>query len=215
MINRWMKGSAVAVFALGMFACSSPSVGLPSSSSGDDVTPPATETPSTPSTPKDPAKDGPKVQGTNPIGSGETKSVAVDNAVGATIELSDGTKIEIPAGALPSDNLVISVTSSTQPAPGEYSAISPLFVFGPDGTVFSAPVHVSFPVTVPVNKAPADLTVLWSRLNAVGYDIVPTTFSGIADGKYLATAEVTHFSTGFCGEKYSTDPHPNQDPYQE
>ena len=213
MDNRWLKGSFVAVFALGMFACSSPSVDVPASSSGGSGAPPSATTPSDPGTPPDTTKPMPGA--TNPVGSGESKTVAIDNSVGGSVELSDGTKLEIPAGALPDGVTEISITSATSAAPAVYNAVSPLFVFGPEGTVFSSPVKISFPVTIPSNLAASDLTVLWSRLHGQGYDKVPTEYTAIAGGKVLMTGTIQHFSTGFAGEKWTTDPLPNTDPYQE
>lgn len=149
------------------------------------------------------------------IGSGETKTIAIDNAVGGSVALADGTKIEVPPGALPEGVTLISVTSSTEAAPSSYTTYTPSFTFAPDGAVFEKPLTVSFPVTLPSGVGTGDVTVLWSRpAGQPGYDMVPTTFNpGSAEGSYVAVAQVTHFSEGFVGRKYTVDPLPPPDPY--
>ncbi len=150
----------------------------------------------------------------NPAGSGETATATIDNETGGTVALSDGTTIEVPAGALPPGVDTITVTSSPDPAPAEYEAVAPVFHFGPDGTIFAKPLKVTIPITAPAGTDTSTLTVLWSRpSNAPGFDMVPTTFAPSTTG-FIATSEVTHFSRGFCGKKYATDPHPPADPYQ-
>jgi hypothetical protein len=153
----------------------------------------------------------------NPTGSGEKVSQKIDNKTGGSVELKDGTKIEVPPDALPPGVEEITVTSAPEPAPAEYKSVSPKFVFEPEGTVFLKPLKVSFPVTIPEGTSTDKLTVLWSRHNAEGFDMVPTQFVAGADAKsFTAIAEVTHFSFGFCGEKYepTADPHPVADPYK-
>ena len=59
---------------------------------------------------------------------------------------AQGVVLTIPAGALPSDT-TISITEDADPVPSGYTALSSLYSFGPDGTVFLKPVTVSFPLT--------------------------------------------------------------------
>jgi hypothetical protein len=150
----------------------------------------------------------------NPTGTGETKTVAIDNTVGATIALSDGAAITVPAGALPAGVDAITITSSTSAAPADYAVVSPVYAFGPEGTVFLAPVSISFPVAFSGTDT-SDLTVLWSRQRSDGYDMVPTTFTAVdgKPGQFVAAAAVTHFSSGMVGHKYTSDPRPSTDPY--
>lgn len=151
----------------------------------------------------------------NPIGSGETLSVKIDNATGGTVALPNGTQLEVPPGALPPGVETIAITSSSEPAPAVYAAASPMYVFEPDGTVFLKPIKVSIPVTLPAGVTASELTLLWSRSQGNGYDMVPSTLSPIAGSatELLAVGEVTHFSTGFIGLKFTTDPNPTPDPY--
>ncbi len=159
---------------------------------------------------QEPAKG--EVPPSNPAGTGEKVSVKIDNEKGGQVELSDGTRIDVPPGALPPDVDTITVTSSTEPAPAEYKTVSPVFVFEPSGTVFLKPLQVTIPISVVQGLDTSKLTILWSRQRADGFDIVPTTFA-LSSSAVTAVGEVTHFSKGMVGEKYVVDPHPAPDPY--
>ena len=45
--------------------------------------------------------------------------------------------------------------------------------------------------------------------------MVVTEFTPVAGttADFIAVGEVMHFSQGFCGAKYTSDPHPVKDPY--
>lgn len=149
----------------------------------------------------------------NPTGSGEKVEVAIDNSVGGTVELKDGTKIEVPAGALPPGVEAITITSSPAAAPAVYSAFSPTYEFGPAGTVFLEPLKVTVPFTMPAGEtSTANLTVFWSRSSGPGFDMIPTEFVSSADG-VNAIGKVTHFSKCFVGRRFALDPFPPKDPY--
>ena len=151
----------------------------------------------------------------NPAGDGATISTHIDNASGGTVALPNGTSIDVPPGALPPGVDTISVTSSPDAAPTEYTALSPVYVFGPDGTVFLKPLTITMPVTLPAGTDTSTLTILWSRANGVGFDMIPSDFTAVAGSStdFIASGEITHFSQGFCGLKYATDPHPAMDAY--
>ena len=84
---------------------------------------------------------------------------------GATVALTDGAKIAIPADALDADlSLTMAVASEAPPA--ELQPASPRYEFGPAGTVFARPVKVSFPVTGSV----ANPTIYWSKADGSGYE---------------------------------------------
>jgi hypothetical protein len=151
----------------------------------------------------------------NPAGDGSTVTVAIDNSVGGTIQLAGGTALTVPAGALPAGVDSITITSSMDPAPSDYHAVTPMFVFGPNGAIFLKPLTVSMPVTLQDRASTADFTILWSRPRTDGFDMLPTTFAPVSGNQFIATASVNHFSRGMCGEKYSVDPRPSKDPYGE
>jgi hypothetical protein len=152
----------------------------------------------------------------NPSGNGETVSAKIDNAAGGTVELSNGTKIEVPAGALPPGVDTITVTSSMEPAPVEYKTASPVYTFGPEGAVFAKPLKVSIPMRLPAGKSLSEMSMLWSRSRGDGFDMVPTEFvadPSIGGSAFVAIGEVTHFSKGMCAEKFVVDPRPVADAY--
>lgn len=151
----------------------------------------------------------------NPTGSGETATKKIDNATGGTVALPNGTTLDVPPGALPPGVDTITITSSPVAAPAEYVAASPTFIFEPDGTIFLKPLKISIPVTLTADAKVADLTMLWSRAHSDGFDMLPTSFTPVVgkSSDFIASGEVTHFSRGFCGAKYATDPHPARDAY--
>jgi hypothetical protein len=221
--GSWSTLGAAALVALCLSAATGCAIdGAPAGGTGVAATPspsaspaasPAAATPTSPWTAPGAAPVSPQ----NPSGTGETVSIPIDNSAGGSVALPDGTRLDIPAGALPPGVDTITVTSSTTGAPAEYSSLTPLFVFGPDGTVFLSPIAVSVPVAVSAGTDISGLTILWSRASGAGFDMLPTTFAPVAGSstQYTATASVTHFSRGFCGAKFSTDPHPSKDPYME
>jgi hypothetical protein len=118
-----------------------------------------------------------------------TAQATVSQVVGASggSVATTGLTLTIPQGAL-ADSTTITVQNEGA-VPQGYVGLSSLFQFGPDGTVFAQPVTVSFPISGGTNPA-----VFWSNAQG-GFDEVPTTATSTA-----ATAQVTHFSQGFCGE---------------
>jgi hypothetical protein len=205
---RALASLSLALAALGAAACSSD----PSTSTTTGPSPVPAAAPSPTTTPNDAPGSAPKA---NPTGDGATISTHIDNASGGTVALPNGTTIDVPPGALPPGVDTISVTSSTAAAPTEYTALSPVYVFGPDGTVFLKPLTITIPVTLPSGMDTSTLTILWSRANGVGFDMIPSDFSPASGSStdFFASGEVTHFSQGFCGLKYTTDPHPATDAY--
>jgi hypothetical protein len=206
----WKSVSSVAVLAVAL-------VGV-AGCAAEDVSSPA-PAPSATSADAPPASTPPAPAASNPGGSGETASQQIDNSAGGSVELPDGTSLDVPAGALPPGVDTITVTSSPEAAPADYVASTPAYVFGPDGAVFLKPLKISIPVNVDAGSYTADLTVLWSRISSDtsgGFDMVPTEFKPVAGSstKFVAVAEVTHFSRGFCGKKYTKDPRPSTDPYK-
>lgn len=166
------------------------------------------ETSVAPSSPPEPGL------GANPAGTGESASATIDNDQGGSVALPDGSELIVPPGALPPGVDTITVTSTPTPAPADYATVTPVYRFEPDGTVFLKPLTIKMPFSLATDQTPEAHTVLWSRQRAEGYDMVATKFeAGSASGEYWAVAEVTHFSTGMVGKRYTTDPHPAPDPY--
>ena len=130
-----------------------------------------------------------------PSGNGNGSGGGVGQPVTQTIGTSGGTVstqgvvLTIPAGALPGDTQ-ITITPTTDPIPDGYAGLSPLFKFGPDGTVFQTPATVDFALA---NKGTTP-TVFWSNSSG-GYDALAT--SATSDG---VSAPVMHFSSGFVAD---------------
>lgn len=115
-----------------------------------------------------------------------TSATASVGAGGGSVSLAGGASVTVPSGAL-GTTVDVSVQRSSSAAPT--GAITPIFSFGPDGTTFSAPVTVTFPVPAGTTAA----SVFWSVPGSPGaYESVPTTISGTT-----ATAQVSHFSSGY------------------
>lgn len=112
-------------------------------------------------------------------------------AAGGIVSMSEGPTITIPPGALAADT---TVTVSQMSAAAPSGAISPLFRFGPDGTTFGSPVAIAFPVPDGTTVA----AIYWTKPgSATDYETVPATVEGT-----IATAYVTHFSSGYVGPLY-------------
>lgn len=124
--------------------------------------------------------------GSTPTGNG----TAVVGPGGGTVLLGDGPAMVVPAGALGS---VTTLTIAPSPIAAPSGAVTGVFQFGPDGTTFSAPVKVTFPV--PAATSAASVALYWTKPgSAAAWDVLPLTVSG-----GVATGHVTHFSAGFVG----------------
>jgi hypothetical protein len=112
---------------------------------------------------------------------------------GGTVTLGKAS-IQIPPGAL-TRSTTITITIRSDHPPSEYRTFSAFYEFSPEGLEFAVPPTV----TLPEEGAPASASVFWSNPARTGYDERVTT---IAHG--LASAKVTHFSSGFVGELTSS-----------
>jgi hypothetical protein len=101
------------------------------------------------------------------------------------VVMRDGVTLDIPADALTTD---VAITVTTTSAPAGYTLASEVFQFGPDGTTFSKPVAV----TIPLTAATPGAHLFWSNPSG-GFDDIGGTVNGLS-----VTAQVTHFSKGFC-----------------
>jgi hypothetical protein len=99
-------------------------------------------------------------------------------------------KLTIPAGALDRDVTITVATSSDPTPPPGYQTTSPVYVFGPDGLVFSKPVTITMAFT----DDGQPVSAFWSTMAGDGFDDI----GGTASAGQM-TAQVTHFSRGFVG----------------
>jgi ZU5 domain len=109
-------------------------------------------------------------------------------AAGGTVE-GDGVKLTVPAGAV-EGNVTFSITPSSTPPPDTHTALSPMFVFGPEGISFAVPVTVEMAFSGDATGA----SLIWSTRAGDGFESV----GGTAEAGKM-TAQVTHFSRGFVG----------------
>ena len=89
-----------------------------------------------------------------------TSTSTVVGASGGTVPgPTGGPSLQIPPSALPAN---VTVTVAKSPGPPPAAALSPLYVFGPEGTVFAKPVTISFPAPSGVT----DASVYWTKLGS-------------------------------------------------
>jgi hypothetical protein len=119
-------------------------------------------------------------------GTGNSTSQSIDGT-GGSIAL-EGVTLQFPGGAVPS-TMTISITSTTDSAPSDYTNRSPVYQFGPDGQTFGQPVTV----TMAYVDDGQPVSLYWSNLSG-GYDEIPAT---ISNGSLTGT--IIHFSKGFVG----------------
>jgi hypothetical protein len=119
------------------------------------------------------------------------RAVLASASAGGTVSLPNGPSVQVPANALAADTLITIRQSTAQPPSGALSAI---YSFGPDGTTFTTPVTVTFPV--PPGTVAA--SIYWTLPGSTTeYASLPTTIVGTT-----ASAQVTHFSDGYVGALY-------------
>jgi hypothetical protein len=100
----------------------------------------------------------------------------------------EGTRLSIPPNALSSQQM-ITITSTTDPAPAGFDNSSPIYQFDPAGLIFATPATVSIAFA-----GDAHVTLYWSQSEGTGFDDLSGTVAG---GR--VDAPVVHFSRGFAG----------------
>ena len=117
-------------------------------------------------------------------------SLVVDSSRGGTTTLG-GAQLTVPAGAVANPTLLTIERTDITTVDG-YTLTSPVYRFGPAGTVFSSPLTVRVATGPPADGRSVDLW--WSRRTGSGYSSVTTSRPvGAVEG------QVTHFSEGFAG----------------
>ena len=110
------------------------------------------------------------------------------DADGGVVSATNGLSLTFPPAAI-DDGTQVTISEVTTPPPVDMGVVSPVYQFGPEGTVFAHPVTVSIPLPP---GAPANTRLFWSRHDGPGFDNV----GGTIVGNFLQAA-VTHFSEGF------------------
>lgn len=114
---------------------------------------------------------------------------------GGTITADTGASITIPYGALDTPT-TITVTTTTQATPS--GGTSPVYEFGPEGTVFAKPLTVTLPLPTGVTTG----SVYWSQLGSTtAYDPIGGTIDLASN---TITAQTFHFSLAYIGQPSPT-----------
>lgn len=119
------------------------------------------------------------------------KSQIID-ADGGIVNAGGGFAVAFPMNTVDSARTVTVTTMSMPPSTDAGVPVSPVYSFGPDGTVFAHPVLVTVPLPP---GAPSNTMLYWTKHDGSGaYENVGGTVVG---GNLVA--RVTHFSQGFLG----------------
>jgi hypothetical protein len=108
---------------------------------------------------------------------------------GGVVSGAGGASVTLPPGAVSAPTTITVTVLSSMP-PSAYEACSLFYQFGPAGLIFQVPVFV----TLPDHGCASSSALYWSKLGQSGYDRLQTTLAASS-----ASAQVTHFSTGFVG----------------
>jgi hypothetical protein len=112
---------------------------------------------------------------------------------GGTVTLSDGTSVQIPAGALSGPTTITITANSSLPPPDGGSWVGTPYLFGPEGTQFAAPVTVTLafvPSELPADAGPSGITIVTAPAGSSAFTVLPTT---VVDATHVS-APTTHFS---------------------
>lgn len=151
------------------------------SSSSDGVTP-DTQTSDSNISPDGAALDG----------SDAVPATGMIGAFGGTVSVADGSKIEIPVGALAQPVTLTIVPSATPPG---ITALSTFYEFGPAGTQFKKGATVTFsydPNKLPQGGDPNRIQILWTNADNT---LLPLP-SKVDTTNHTVSATVYHFSGG-------------------
>jgi hypothetical protein len=186
-MNRRLCGLVVATASL--VACSSSNSGSPDShdSGTKDVTQPSNDGAS--------ASDGTTLDGSNTEEASDLDAGTVSQTVGTSggTVTAAGAVLTIPSGALPADT-TITVQPNAGSIPSGYTALTPLFDFGPNGTTLQQPATVTFTLSSAGTKP----TVYWAN-GSGGYDALTTTATTTATTT-TASASTTKLGTAFVAD---------------
>ena len=117
---------------------------------------------------------------------------------GGTLTLADGTRIDVPAGALAQDTTITAApVASDLPA-----AVGPEYQFGPEGQQFAVPVTVTLPydATRLGDATSDDVAVFSAPAHTVDFADLPT----VAVTADQVSATATHFSKHGAGVRART-----------
>ena len=121
---------------------------------------------------------------------GTTQSVGPD---GGTVALSDGTSVQIPAGALGAVTAITITPDPSAPPPDGGIWVGTPYLFGPEGTQFASPVTVTLPFVpseLPGDAGPDGIAIDTAPAGSTAYVALATT---VVDTTHVS-AQTSHFS---------------------
>jgi hypothetical protein len=124
---------------------------------------------------------------------GDSSSSTTIGSAGGTLTGADGTRLVVPAGALPTET-AISISTSDAAAPSGTVAVGAAFEFGPEGATFSTPVTITLgysPSKIPDGKTASDIVVYTAAKGSTEYAALETVRAEVGD---QVSVSVKHFS---------------------
>lgn len=123
--------------------------------------------------------------------SGGLSSIAAEiGPEGGTLTASDGTRVDVPAGALPAPAMLTLEPATGAQPPAGAAFISPPWTLQPDWLQFAQPIAVTFPIDRTALDAGA--IIVTTAQATSGYLALAAT---AVDATHVATRS-THFATG-------------------
>lgn len=127
-------------------------------------------------------------------GENDNASQLTVGTAGGTLIGSDGSKVEIPKGALPQETTITISSVENLTAPTGTTVVGTAFQFGPEGASFTTPVTITLGFSandLPAGTTAADVVVYTAAAGSTAYEALPTTRVAGAD---QVSVSVKHFS---------------------
>jgi hypothetical protein len=112
---------------------------------------------------------------------------------GGTVQMSDGTAVSIPAGALTQTTQITVGNEPNSVSITDQVLVGSVYRFGPEGTQFATPVTVTLdydPSKLPTGDTSADVVIMTAPVGSTDFQPMTTT---IVDDTHVSTA-TSHFS---------------------
>jgi len=128
--------------------------------------------------------------GSSPDGGAKKVTKQVVGKSGGTVSAPNGTKVIIPAGALPADVTISVQENPSAPQLTTAQSVGASYLFGPEGQKFLKTVSVTLPVTnLPQGSTAQDLVMYTAPAGTSDYKPLPTT---VEDATHV-TGKTNHF----------------------
>jgi hypothetical protein len=130
------------------------------------------------------------------LGCGDGGSMVAKSigTAGGSVTATDGTKIDVPGGALTAETMISITSTPNAAAPTATTLVGTPQTFGPEGAQFTKPVTVTLAfdaAKLPMGKTAADIVIWTAPAGSTNY--VPAEVTMVVDSSHVSTA-VSHFS---------------------